>query len=73
MKKICFFNSEKKWGGGEKWHFETSKIFQERGYEVFVLGNLESKLLDKCDENKIKTKRIKIKNLLFILINLKFD
>ena len=66
MKKICFFNSEKKWGGGEKWHFETSKIFQERGYEVFVLGNLESKLLDKCDENKIKTKRIKIKNRSFL-------
>ena len=27
-KTICFFNSNKAWGGGEKWHFTTAKEFQ---------------------------------------------
>ena len=42
MKKICFFNSSKNWGGGEKWHFETAKILWEKGYEIIVLGNINS-------------------------------
>ena len=66
MKKICFFNSSKNWGGGEKWHFETAKILWEKGYEIIVLGNINSELIKRCREVGIEVKEIKISNKSFL-------
>lgn len=37
MKTICFFNTTKAWGGGEKWHLETCKYMHDKGHNVFLL------------------------------------
>jgi glycosyltransferase involved in cell wall biosynthesis len=34
LKKICFFNTCKSWGGGEKWHYEIAVRLRERGYSI---------------------------------------
>ena len=65
MKKICFFNSEKKWGGGEKWHFETARALRKNGYKVVILGNINSELVNKCKKENLKVKEIKISNKSF--------
>ena len=44
MQKICFFNTAKAWGGGEKWHLEISSYLHEKGYPVFVIAHEDSEL-----------------------------
>ena len=34
--KVCFFNTVKSWGGGEKWHYEI-QVFKE-GYTYSKVG-----------------------------------
>lgn len=34
---ICFINTTRFWGGGEKWHFETAVYLAERGHRVFAV------------------------------------
>ncbi len=36
--KICFANTNRKWGGGEKWHFDAACSLANRGFEVCVAG-----------------------------------
>ena len=36
---ICFFDSHKSWGGGEKWHHETATYFHEQGFKTLVCAN----------------------------------
>lgn len=33
---ICFCNSNKSWGGGEKWHLDTAVYFARQGYRVIL-------------------------------------
>jgi glycosyltransferase involved in cell wall biosynthesis len=35
--RICFINTTRFWGGGEKWHFETSTYLAERGHQVLAI------------------------------------
>ena len=65
-KTICFFNSTKAWGGGEKWHFETASALYEKGYKVVFFTNPESELFKKLSETKIPTIPVKINNLSFL-------
>ncbi|WKX74973.1 hypothetical protein [Zobellia laminariae] len=39
MKTICFFNSVENWGGGEKWHFDTSLYMHKKGHQVLVIAH----------------------------------
>lgn len=41
---ICFMNSNRVWGGGEKWHYETACYLDEIGYSVLVVTNKNSEL-----------------------------
>lgn len=41
---ILFVNTNKEWGGGEKWHLETALYLKEQGYKVILLANTETKL-----------------------------
>ncbi|NDV24468.1 glycosyltransferase family 4 protein [Desulfovibrio sp. JC022] len=43
-KNICFFNSNKAWGGGEKWNHHFSLLLRDQGYNVFVVTNHKSEL-----------------------------
>lgn len=47
---ICFMNSIKGWGGGEKWHFENAIECMNQGYNVYFIVNKNSKLLDKLQK-----------------------
>ncbi len=44
---ICFFNSNKAWGGGEKWHYDFALLTRDRGYGVFAVTNDPSELADR--------------------------
>ncbi len=48
--KICFFNTVKAWGGGEKWHLDTATYLQSKGYEVCVVAHLQSILYQKVSK-----------------------
>ncbi|MEX2428326.1 MAG: glycosyltransferase family 4 protein [Bacteroidales bacterium] len=37
-------NSNRVWGGGEKWHYETACFFDQQGYSVIVITNRRSDL-----------------------------
>jgi len=65
-KTICFFNSTKTWGGGEKWHFEIASALFEKGYKIIFFTNPDSELFKKLSETKICTIPVKISNLSFI-------
>lgn len=66
-KCICFFNSNKAWGGGEKWHFENALLARDKGYRVCVVANRVSALADRlADQPGIELMRIAIGNTSFL-------
>lgn len=66
MKTICFFNSTDQWGGGEKWHLETSMYMQQQGHEVLFICNKDSELHKRLHQTNVKYVLIKINNLSFL-------
>ncbi|TDT70616.1 glycosyltransferase involved in cell wall biosynthesis [Hypnocyclicus thermotrophus] len=68
-KNICFVNSNKIWGGGEKWHFETSSyLSQNEKYNIFFICNPKGILKKKLLNFNINLFEINIKNLSFLNI-----
>lgn len=65
-KKICFFNTVKTWGGGEKWHFDMAKMFCQKGFDVHFVARKKSALLDKLKTINIETNQISLGNLSFL-------
>lgn len=65
-KTICFFNSNKAWGGGEKWHFSTAKEMQRRGYNVYLVSHVHSQLRVKGTSERLPTYAFHIGNLSFL-------
>ena len=41
---ICFFNTTKTWGGGEKWHLEMSQCLLHKGYKVKLMAAPDGEL-----------------------------
>jgi glycosyltransferase involved in cell wall biosynthesis len=67
MKKICFFNSVKTWGGGEKWHYETALYFMHAGYSIHFFLTENSALHEKLkDHPQINLHFVKISGLSFL-------
>ncbi len=66
MKNICFFNTVKFWGGGEKFYFEYATYFKEKGYNVYVVCSKNSVLSQKADEYKLPQLHINV-NMLSVL------
>ena len=66
-KTICFCNSNRPWGGGEKWHFDFALLTRDKGYAVFAVTNAESAMADKLErEPGITVLRRRIGNLSFL-------
>lgn len=66
-KSICFINSSKSWGGGEKWHFDNAIFLAEKGYSVHVITHVDSKLYNELNSKSIiKTYPLKVSNFSFI-------
>ncbi len=68
MKKetICFFNTNKAWGGGEKWHFESAMAFYEAGKEILIITDKRSELFSKIKDTDLKYKCIRVSNFSFL-------
>ncbi|MCL5245895.1 glycosyltransferase [Cellulophaga sp. 20_2_10] len=66
MKNICFLNSTKSWGGGEKWHYEASTYMHSKGHNVLVVTNKESELYNKLKGSKVNSIPLKIGNFSFL-------
>ena len=65
-KTICFFNSNKAWGGGEKWHLTTCKEFSRRGYKTILVTNTQSVIASRGIEEKQDVYRFRVGNLSFL-------
>ncbi|MFO8088027.1 MAG: glycosyltransferase [Bacteroidales bacterium] len=63
---IVFFNSNKAWGGGEKWHLETALWLMNRGYTIHVAAHPEGVLFKQCQQQGIPVSPVKISKLSFL-------
>ncbi len=63
---ICFFNTAKVWGGGEKWHFEHAKALQNQGFKVIAVTSPNSDLHQKLMRASIPVFSLKINTLSFL-------
>lgn len=63
---ICFFNTTKFWGGGEKWHFEAAKRMTETESQVFFVAGSESEIEKKLKEINIHPFTISVNNRSFL-------
>lgn len=63
---ICFFNSAKVWGGGEKWHYEISGALNNKGYSTVVVTNRRSELFNRVKHTGQKLYAVRITNLSFL-------
>ncbi len=66
MKNVCFFNSTMFWGGGEKAHLDYAENFAKRGYNIWIVCSLNSKLEQKARDKGIKTFALPLGNLSFL-------
>lgn len=66
MKQIIFFNSNKAWGGGEKWHFEMSLALKSNGFKVTLITNPGSELYSKAKAAGLNCIEFPVGNLSFL-------
>lgn len=66
MQNICFFNSTRFWGGGEKSHFEYATNFRLKGYNVFIITSKGSILEQKAKKNKLDVYTMNMGNFSFL-------
>lgn len=66
--RICFFNSTKAWGGGEKWHFDMAVQLKKLNYNVIFASNKNSELAKRLKDTSVPCKTLKIGNLSFLNI-----
>ncbi len=66
MKNVCFLNSVRFWGGGEKLHLEYALAFKKRGYNVILASNKKAPLYGKGGERGLRLHHIEVGNLSFL-------
>jgi glycosyltransferase involved in cell wall biosynthesis len=65
-KTIVFFNSNRAWGGGEKWHLTTCKEFKRRGFNTILVTNMHSQIAVKGIQERQNVYRFRVSNLSFL-------
>jgi glycosyltransferase involved in cell wall biosynthesis len=65
-RRVCFFNSHKSWGGGEKWYYDMATRLAAKGYNVTVVTNKQSELKKRLQNVALKIYEIKVTNLSFL-------
>jgi glycosyltransferase involved in cell wall biosynthesis len=65
-KNICFFNSNKAWGGGEKWHFTMCQELSKAGFNTFIVTNTHSQIGLKATKERLQHFAFQISSLSFI-------
>ena len=63
---ICFFNSLKPWGGGEKTIFDIVNRLNQNGHNLFLFVNGSGELFKRINEKNIRSYQISINNLSFL-------
>jgi glycosyltransferase involved in cell wall biosynthesis len=67
MRNIAFFNTNKFWGGGEKFNLDHALAIKELGYNVLIICSENSVLSERCDALEISYETIsKVGNLSFL-------
>ncbi|WP_462280069.1 glycosyltransferase family 4 protein [Salinivirga cyanobacteriivorans] len=66
QKVICFFNSCKAWGGGEKWHFEMAQRLLAEGMQVIMCAAPDTRLAQRARAAGIPLYEFRIGNLSFL-------
>jgi glycosyltransferase involved in cell wall biosynthesis len=64
-KRICFFNTNKDWGGGEKWHYRNALAFRSNGYDVMAVARKGSPLASQWTRKNVSLFQIDNSNLSF--------
>ncbi len=64
--KLFLVNTSKKWGGGEKWHFDTACFLKNKGHDVTILTRTDSDLHKKSVLSGIRTMSVHVSNLSFL-------
>ena len=63
MKTICFFNSLKVWGGGEKFYFDYALGFHQKGHKVIVACDKDSVLAEKAKAHGLTQFHVSVRML----------
>lgn len=63
---ICFFNSVKSWGGGERWHLDIASRLVNSGSDIFVATHPESELAKRAINANTPWIPVKVSNLSFL-------
>ncbi|MBY0518519.1 MAG: glycosyltransferase [Bacteriovoracaceae bacterium] len=62
--KVCFFNTNKAWGGGEKWHLSHALKLRDLGYETLLVAQSDSELKKRAQG--VKVFDLNLSNLSFL-------
>jgi len=65
-KLICFFNSLRTWGGGEKWHFDLTTGLSAMDFDVIAFADSRSELLKRLKTAELESYTISVSNLSFL-------
>ena len=72
-KTVCFCNSNRAWGGGEKWHLDAALGMAKRGCRVFVMAGKGTPLFERAREHpELSVCPVRFSNLSFcnpLLVN----
>ncbi len=63
---ICFFNSTKAWGGGEKWHFDVAIRLAKKSYKVIVITHKASELFKRLIDTDLTVYTVDVSNFSFL-------
>lgn len=64
--RICFFNSARIWGGGEKWHLEAAGVLHRNGHNVLLVANGQGQLYKRAVAQGIPAVALDVRNLSFL-------
>ena len=65
--KICFFNSCKVWGGGEKWYYNNIGVLSKNGMDITLFADKNGELYKRTKDNH-NVHGVKVSNLSFLNI-----
>ncbi|MDZ7738157.1 MAG: glycosyltransferase [Bacteroidales bacterium] len=63
---LCFFNTNKNWGGGEKWTLTVAMEMKSRGYKVVIIAYRDSELLRRSLQAGINAIGLKMRTSSFL-------
>ncbi|NBC83783.1 MAG: glycosyltransferase [Bacteroidetes bacterium] len=63
---IILFNTEKNWGGGEKWYADVYQMLEQNGHNTNVFTHTNSKLAEQLQKKRAPVCKVKIGNLSFL-------